>query len=351
MHDNGNDELDRFSWIGSSAIQEAGCLTLVSGADTQAVLDAFGAVPERSRSLDFDEFCEESFAYHDRYSMIAVREVGEWLLVVEDNWFEGARPEVLRTLSAGTEVVSAFWNVNALTRFSHAVDGEVRTCFEALMPEFREGTQPDALEEVRAGLPWPGDDRRELGGRTVMLMLALMSRITGKTVSPDWLDGQFDTYPVARWPDDLPTRVDVPQDRLGDDFPADLVEPLRESTDTVRRRAAAAVARRAFRVADSGDRVAFADCLRALGSGRKADAGAVGEAIRQWEWQVSTQESRGRDKQRLLAAEVVRQAANPDSFLAVFGALAAAKQVRGVDWEELPQVAATVVAEAEPTPR
>jgi hypothetical protein len=195
----GSQEVEQFEWVGDSSIQEAGCLTLVRDTDVERVAEAFGAVLERARGLDFEEFCEEAFAHDDIYSMIGVRRVGAWTLVVEDNWFEGARPEVLRRVSAGTEVVSAFWNVNALTRFSHAVDGEVRTSFEALMPGYREGTRPDALEELRSGLPWSDADLGRQGVNTISLMLALTARITGQAIRREWLRDRFTTYPPTRW--------------------------------------------------------------------------------------------------------------------------------------------------------
>ena len=189
-------EVERAAWIRRSTIQEAACLTFVRDADVDRVARAFCAVTEQARLLDIDEFCEEAFARQERYPMIAVRRLGDRLLVVEDGGRQGRRPEVLRRVSADTAVVSAFWDIDRLTRFSYAVDGVVRTSFEAVLPEYREGADPDALEAERAGLPWCDSD-------PVVLMLALAGRITGITPSPGWLAGEFVTYPVAEWPDDL----------------------------------------------------------------------------------------------------------------------------------------------------
>ncbi|WP_328795955.1 DUF6461 domain-containing protein [Halosaccharopolyspora lacisalsi] len=190
----GSDEVERFRWIRSSAVQDAGCLTLVRSPDTAGVAAAFGAVLDRARGWGFDEFCEESFARFEQHSMIAVRSRGNWTLVAEENGFEGSRPEVLCRVSAGTEAVSVFWNVDAETEFNHAVGGEVRTSFEALFPDQRAGTDPDALERIRGDLPWG----RVLDGvDTVGLMLALAARVTGRVLTPECFEGEFTTYPVA----------------------------------------------------------------------------------------------------------------------------------------------------------
>lgn len=45
-------------------------------------------------------------------------QVGPAVTIFEDNGFQGARPEVLRALSVDAKVHSAWWNVNAVTRFS-----------------------------------------------------------------------------------------------------------------------------------------------------------------------------------------------------------------------------------------
>ncbi len=340
----GSQEVEQFEWVGDSAIQEAGCLTLVRDTDVERVAEAFGAVLERARGLDFEEFCEEAFAHHDIYSMIGVRRVGAWTLVVEDNWFEGARPEVLRRVSAGTEVVSAFWNVNALTRFSHAVDGEVRTSFEALMPGYREGTRPDALEELRSGLPWSDADLGRQGVNTISLMLALTARITGQAIRREWLRDRFTTYPVAAWPDDLPKVADAIRERLGEVHPPALATSLREVDARAQRCAAASVARYALECAECAEHPVLNPSLRTLLAGEAVDPAALGESVRAWKWQLTADRMTAKARKQIAAAEVLRQAANPDTYVGAFAALSAAQQVLGIDTRELPAVAADALA-------
>ncbi|MEU7752816.1 DUF6461 domain-containing protein [Micromonospora sp. NPDC049171] len=71
-------------------------------------------------------------------------QVGPAVTIFEDNGFQGARPEVLRAFSVDAEVRSAWWNVNAVTRFSFATQGELITAMEAGWT--RGGVRPDALD-------------------------------------------------------------------------------------------------------------------------------------------------------------------------------------------------------------
>lgn len=102
----GSAAAERFEWVRRSTVQDAACLSFVRAAGVERTAAAFGAVAEHARTLDFDEFCEEAYANAESYSMIALRPLGDWLLVVEDNARQGTRPEVLRRASADTEVVS-----------------------------------------------------------------------------------------------------------------------------------------------------------------------------------------------------------------------------------------------------
>ena len=334
------EEVGRFGWIRDSAIDEAGCLTLVREADVDQVAAAFGAIAHGARPLDFEEFCEEAFAHYEQYPVIGVRQMGGWTLVVEDNGHEGSRAEVLRRASHGTEVVSALWNVNALTRFNYAVDGEVRTSFEALLPEYREGTRPDALEELRAGLPWRQEHlRRDVD--TVSLMLALIARITGQEITSDWLKGEFATYPVAAWPKDLPVVAEAVS-QVDTDFPAELLEATRWADAPTQRRAAAEVARHTLRRTGIDDHPLVREALLGLVSPERIDRVALDEVVRTWTWVSRAQRVTDTVRAQVRALEVLRQATNPDALLAVVATISAAVKVRGVEQDD---VVALVAAE------
>ncbi|MCI2423254.1 DUF6461 domain-containing protein [Saccharopolyspora sp. K220] len=325
-------ELDRAGWIRRSIIQEAACLTFVRSSDLGQVAEAFGGVAGFGRLLDMGEFCEEAFAHQEKHPMIALRQLDGWVLVVEDSGRQGQRPEVLRR-AARFAAVSAFWDASALTRFSYAIGGAVRTTFEAVLPEYREGVEPDALETVRAGLPWSQAD-------PVALMLALAGRLTGLSPNPGWLAGDFHTFPVAPWPDDL-VAVPNPLDNVVG-YPAELVEALRAAAEVDRRRAAAAAARHVLATADCLDHPVVRRTLSSMTSGFSIDHGALGAVVREWAWQSIQHRPRSKVHNQLRAVEVLRQATHEDSLTALVNVLAEARRVHGVEGGELARI---VVAE------
>jgi Family of unknown function (DUF6461) len=135
-----------YAWFNGHGLRQAFCITLVRGLDQGEVLRRFGGERSQPRALTAGEAGELSGSFHAGYPQIilATRSAG-WAVAVEDNGWEGSRPEVLRALSGGTQAVSVYRNVNALGYFSDAVDGQVRVRFELLFPQRRWGSQPDLL--------------------------------------------------------------------------------------------------------------------------------------------------------------------------------------------------------------
>ncbi len=110
------------------------------------MLRRLGGERSRPRTLTVGEAGELSGSFHAGYpQLVLVARAGGWAVAVEDNGWEGSRPEVLRALSRGTRAVSVYRNVNALGYFSDAVDGELLVRFELLSPQRRWGSQPDLL--------------------------------------------------------------------------------------------------------------------------------------------------------------------------------------------------------------
>jgi hypothetical protein len=226
-------EVDAFEWIRSTVLHDGACLTLVAPADAGGVVRDFGGHLARGRQASLAGIGVPPIDE----PVVAVRDLGPWLLVVEVNGWQGSRPEVLRRVSAGGRAVSAFWNVNLTTRFSYAVGGRVLTAFEVMSPDRRYGADPDSLEEMRAGLPWED-------GEWVQLMLALASRVTGLQVEPGWLDGDFTVVPVSPVDDDPTTVIYPPTQPLTyDDRP--LAWALLHAGDAARRSVAEIAARHA----------------------------------------------------------------------------------------------------------
>lgn len=225
-------EVDAFHWIQSTGVlRDAASVTLVASDDADRVVRGFGGDLGRGRR---SRLADIGMPLADQ-PLIAVRNLGSWLLVIEINGWQGSRPEVLRRVSAGSRAVSAYWNVNAVTRFSYASAGRMLTAFEAMSPGRRDGDDPDSLQELSAGLPWES-------GEWVPLMLALMARVTGIKAVPEWLDEEYDVVPISPVDDDPATTVNPGTEALTyDDAP--LAWALLHADDAARARVAAQAAR------------------------------------------------------------------------------------------------------------
>ena len=137
---------DDYAWLNDAAISEAGCITVVPAGDRDAVLAAFGAQPGTARVVgSMDDLDVPTGAV----GLIYVAHVGEALVVIEDNGYQGARSEVLRPASkaSGAGVASSFfWNVNAVTAFSAARRGRPLFSVELI------GAEEDELDGVPKAL-------------------------------------------------------------------------------------------------------------------------------------------------------------------------------------------------------
>jgi hypothetical protein len=220
---------------------------------------------------------------------------------------------VLRRVSAGGRAVSAYWNVNAVTRFSYAMDGQVVTAFEAISPGRRSGTDPDHLEELRVGLSWGDAD-------PVALMLALAGRVTGAPVRPEWLAGTFTVVPLEPLAEDVRAGIEPDVEPLTyDDRP--LAWALRQAGSDAQRRAAqvaAEYAAGAAGIAEVGEVASF------LASTTR-DAGRLDELVTRSD--RAARRSRSGDRvpsARFWAVTSLREAANPAPLAAGFRAIAAA---------------------------
>jgi hypothetical protein len=113
-------------------------------------------------------------------------QVDRAVTIMEVNGYQGARPEVLRRLSDGARVHSAFWNVNANNRLSFAAFGEVVTDLEADYPDERNGTDPDALNEDLGDLIAMAPTDESDGGNWRAGMLAVVEARTGVRLDLAW---------------------------------------------------------------------------------------------------------------------------------------------------------------------
>jgi hypothetical protein len=271
-------DLSPYGW---SRDNQAICVAVVAGRTEDEVIDGYGgdpaaAVPARLETAgDVAELGD---------SVLLVTTVGDRVLAVEDNGFEGSRPEVLRELTgAGGTAASVFWNVNSVSRVGLAEAGELVVGFEGLFPGNRWGADPDRLVPLL----------RELGFRTEAAdpddldpaidpaidhdwkarSLALLAALTGVRVTAELLAGPFRAVPLVPLPGDLPT---------GDDALVRYDEPevaaaLDATGPRELRAGAVAAARAALAVAGLDAEPLLVDALR------RAAAGDTGEVDRRSE--------------------------------------------------------------------
>lgn len=141
-------------------------------------------------------------------SLYFVDQVGPAVTVMEVNDFQGSRPEVLRWLSDGARVHSAYWNVNAVNRLSYAAYGTLVTALDAGYPRDRYGADPDALDDDLRGLlnlnltddEDDEDDAEESPWRAAML--ACIEARTGVALDPGWPARDHQSFTAPPLPSD-----------------------------------------------------------------------------------------------------------------------------------------------------
>jgi hypothetical protein len=294
----GVEEIARYGWLDESPICEAACVTFVEGMDLAAVAAAFGGSLEEAVEITFDGDYEPDYA-HDT---IVLRQTGGWVVVIEDNGWQGSRPEVLRRLTGG-RAVSCFWNVNAVTRFNYANHGTVVTEFEALFPDDRGGLDPDALEDLRADLPWD-----EAIGATEQLMLALAGRISGVEFTPDLLAGPMLAARLRPWPEDVAERVNPRYEALTHDDP-ELSYALQRADEPALRRLARLATDRAAVAAGVREHPTIAAVI----AGEEAPAARLDALARDLELRGHAPQFR--------AVEAARACTSPSALAAAFRAV------------------------------
>ena len=150
--------------------------------------------------LELNRAASEVWDEHGgRQLLVAVRQLSGWALMFEDNGFIGVTEELMEPVSAGTEMVSHFRNVNALSTFLWLEDGGCALSFEPLFPRERQGTRATEIEPelVAAGFDMSDGSDRDLS-QTTTATFALAERVTGIPVTEELLDSaEFFTGVVA----------------------------------------------------------------------------------------------------------------------------------------------------------
>jgi hypothetical protein len=254
-------DLDEFAW---AVGVEAACVAVAGGCTEDQLIDRYGGDPAAAVPATPDRLGELTA---DGGPVLLVRTVRGLVLAVEDNGWQGTRPEVLREVTAGGgRMISAFWNVNALSEINLAQDGVVLTTFEE--PAHRFGADPDRLLPVLSQIGYPAEG---LGPRWKEWMLALVGAVTGVDVTAAVMDGPFRAVRLVPLPADLPTRDGLAASFLRRQDP-EVSAALDAATDAQLRRAAVAGARQTLAVAGLEREPAL---LAALGQAERGEVGVV----------------------------------------------------------------------------
>jgi hypothetical protein len=267
-----------YAWFTDHWLRQAFCFSLVRGLDEAEVLRRLGAERSQPRRLTLDEAAELSASFHAGYpQLVQAARVGGWSVAIEDNGWEGARPEVLRALSRGTQVVSVYQNVNAHSRFSYAADGVVLVGFEPLFPQRRWGSRPDLLLPLMRAAGLDPGWRQPPYGTVDLAALALAERLTGVHLDAAMLDGPLTAAEVT------PLLPDPPASSWLQDQDAELAAVIDRAGPAVLRRAAATAARLAVGLAGLGRDPVVAGALAVAEAGqarRVGDGSPLGWRIR-----------------------------------------------------------------------
>lgn len=179
-----------YRWVEVSSLSQAATVTFVAGKSSSEVLRAFGA--DESAPTPFEELSERQDRFEDPW--VCALEVAGGTVAVEINGWKSTFTSVLSTLSSPqTRAASLFWNINTMTWFSLARDGEVLTRTEFYRNHIE---SPEALE-LLADLEVEGRHRTAVG-------LLAASRFTGVWLSAEDLariEAADIGYPILPAPD------------------------------------------------------------------------------------------------------------------------------------------------------
>jgi len=160
-----------YRWVEQSWLSEAATVTFVAGKSSSEVLRDFGA--DESAPTPIKKFYERD--YHNTDPWVCVLDVSGGSVAVEFNGWQGTEPPVLRALSSpGNLTASMFWNINAVTRFSLARDGEVLTRSELSLEDIESAEARELLADL---------DVEGLHSNAIGLLAA--DRFTGVSMSAD----------------------------------------------------------------------------------------------------------------------------------------------------------------------
>lgn len=313
---------DAYRWVEKSALADAGTITVVTAANPDTVVRAFGGDPATPEQMD--ELEDRSMQHGDPW--IAVAPITDAVLAVEYNGYQGSHSPELRALSRGTRAASLYWNVNGVTRLSFAADDRIVTAFElgeqqhdpALEPILRDLDFSDYRNQIAKGLVAV---ERFTGSAFAESDLARVeSAGIGFAVLP--LLGEL--YPESRRSDG--SRANQGHGPLGAD--TDLLTNLPAERQQAMAWWAVRRAAEYLHVPDDPDLVACIDAQALTPEAElRVRESSIGDHTNYWLWSA------------------LHQATNPDPLGAAIGALDAARYAWGPAAADFADEARTVLAD------
>ena len=195
-------------------LAQAMCVTYAEAIDEDSFIRAFGGDPAATatRTLEAPGAELNDYRYDNVPYTVLVTRVGDWLVGLEDNGFQGSRPEVLRGASANGRAVSVYWNVNGTNRFTYNVSGSCVVGFDMFSTHQRWGRAPDALVDQLGGLSF------DEPGLLWPVGLALAERVTGVRLDEEILSRGFRRAFLDEIEQDLVPEVIEDDPALADPF-------------------------------------------------------------------------------------------------------------------------------------
>ncbi|MFF4412426.1 DUF6461 domain-containing protein [Streptosporangium sp. NPDC001559] len=178
------DDPTHYEGLVSAWFSDPTCLTWCEGSGLDDVARAFGADLAAAESLSFEDAQLEQYNADipGLLPSLVAGMIGDWTLVVEPNGCEGARPEVLKALSAQGRAVNVLLNGGRYDRLSYAAAGRLLAVRLTSSPSGSDRLPGDADAVIDA----VGTD--DVIGLQAAALLAA-EHITGARLTEEWLLG------------------------------------------------------------------------------------------------------------------------------------------------------------------
>lgn len=194
-------ELSHYRSLRARHLDQPICITWCGGLAIADVLAGVGGQPETVTERDFTAAVGAAYDAMPQYAGVALAGgLGEWVLLVEPNGFQGQRESILSSLSREGRALSVFWNIDADTAIAYAERGQLLSVFDPLDPETDIPEPLAPLIDVAAF-----EDDWEAAA------LDLAERVTGERLEDGWLAAAHPSMVVQPLPDEVDTEINEEQ--------------------------------------------------------------------------------------------------------------------------------------------